>query len=406
MKVDCKKLSSWLLFMSFMMVTISLTKTSPAHESVVNILRILIGAVTILLLSADILFTLLSRNVSKTRLYILSSGLFLLLYGVIASIVYGGVSYFYENPELIAIIALSFVFLWASSAVGGEVSFREIDVFFRKWVPVYCLCAFIIIIVFGGFSLSFPPRFIFNEAGTNSYSQGISKVFMIGALLTLITFTIEKKKTAMALSLLFLALSFLGGARGDFAIGFLLYCFIIAMYNKKLGVYMLLFAILVSSLSFMSMSDLSQDFYIVDRFMQLDTSNLGQRDVLAGNALHLLSRDPACLYVGCGFNAFQQFWSYRVGLYPHNIMIEAIITFGVPLAMLLVLSYIYYLMKSIISGRILNGFIIIGVYLVAIGMKSGTIIDLTLVSFVLNMIVTSAASYKIATKTPVEATQQ
>lgn len=384
--------------MSFMMVTISLTKTSPTHESVVNMLRIVIGAVTIMLFSADVLFTLINRNISRTRFYILSIGLALLLYGVIASVVYGGISYFYETPELIAIITLSIVFLWASSAVGGEVSFKDADVFLRKWIPIYCLAAFAIIILFGGFSLSFPPRFIFNEDGTNSYSQGISKVFMIGSLLSLISFTREKKKIPLVMSLFFLLLSFLGGARGDFAIGFLLYSFIIVKYNKKLGICMILLALVLSSLSFMSMSDLSQDFYIIDRFMQLDTSNLGQRDVLAGNAIELLNQDQVCLFVGCGFNAFQHFWGYRVGLYPHNIMIEAVITFGVPIAIFIVLSYIYYLFKAVLSGRILNGFIIIGVYLVAIGMKSGTIIDLTLVSFVLNMIVTSAFSYKQVVK--------
>ncbi|MGC6563909.1 hypothetical protein ACP0G2_26930, partial [Escherichia coli] len=61
---------------------------------------------------------------------------------------------------------------------------------------------------------------------------------------------------------------------------------------------------------------------------------------------------------------------------------------------------IYCLFKSFLNGKLLNGFTIIGIYLVAIGMKSGTIIDLTLVSFVLNMIVTTLAMPK-----PVIATQ-
>ncbi|EFJ8995251.1 hypothetical protein OFP28_01970 [Escherichia coli] len=400
MKGNVRKRSIWLLFLSFMLVTISLTKTSPTHEEVVNILRIAIGGVAILFFITDVIFTVLNRYISRTRFFVLSVGLFLLLYGIVGSVAFGGFSYFVENPELLAIISLSIVFLWASSAVGGELSFRDVDVFFRKWVPIYCFVAFIITVGSGGFSIAFPPKFIFNDAAIDSYSQGISKVYMIGALLTLISFTKYNKKISLVFSVFFLLLSFLGGARGDFGIGFILYSFIVMVYNKKLGAISLLLAVVVSSLSFMSMSELSQDFYIINRFMQLDSSNLGQRDVLAGNALTLLSENTVCVFTGCGFNAFQYFWGYRVGLYPHNVMIEAAITFGLPLAALLVCAYIYCLFKSFLNGKLLNGFTIIGIYLVAIGMKSGTIIDLTLVSFVLNMIVTTLAMPK-----PVIATQ-
>ncbi len=396
MKANYHKVSVWLLFFSFMLVTISLTKTNPSHEEVVNKLRIGIGLITIALLFFDIIFTIIVGRLSKTRLYILLLGFFLLSYATIGSFIYGGVRYFLDNPELVVLIFISIIFLWASSAVGGEISFAEIDKFFRKFIPLYCFATLFITIYFGGLSLSFPPKFIFNELGINSYSQGISKLYMIASLLSLISFIKEKKKRFMLVSFFFLCASFLGGARGDFAIGFILYSFIIMSYNKKLGVYLILITAIISSLSFINLSDLSEKFYIVNRFLQLDSSNLGQRDVLARQAIALLDRDSFCMISGCGFNAFQYFWNYRVGLYPHNIMIESFITLGFPIASVVILSYLYGLLKSIQTKMILNGFVIIGVYLVAIGMKSGTIIDLTLVSFVLNMIITTIFKNNIA----------
>ncbi|WP_454078136.1 hypothetical protein, partial [Escherichia coli] len=61
MKGNVRKRSIWLLFLSFMLVTISLTKTSPTHEEVVNILRIAIGGVAILFFITDVIFTVLNR---------------------------------------------------------------------------------------------------------------------------------------------------------------------------------------------------------------------------------------------------------------------------------------------------------------------------------------------------------
>lgn len=119
--------------------------------------------------------------------------------------------------------------------------------------------------------------------------------------------------------------------------------------------------------------------------MQLDTSNLGMRDVLASDAFELIGNNESCLIFGCGFNAFQYTYSYRFGLYPHNVLIELIVTYGLFLSSLFIIIFMYGINKMRISGNLVNSFFVIALYLFLIGLKSGTIIDLLLVGFFINI---------------------
>ncbi|MDU2940131.1 MAG: hypothetical protein E7B59_13290 [Enterobacteriaceae bacterium] len=395
MVIRRNKVSLWLLISTFILLTISLTKTNSQHEDIVNILRIIIGGFSVLLLLIDFSLCIIKRNISKTRFAILTISFTLFLYAMIRSVAFGGVSYFFSDSDILSVVLLSFLFLWASSAVGGELTYSEADIAFKKYIPIYCSISILLTIFFGGLTLDFPPRFIFNDLGLNSYSQGISKVYMIGALVSLLKYLKTKTKIPLAFSILMLCLSFLGGARGDFAIGFIIYSIIIFLYNKKLGAFLFALSIAVYSMSFLNLTELSNDFYIVNRFMQLDTSNLGQRDVLATNAITLLNDNSICVFFGCGFNAFQSYWGYRIGLYPHNIAIESAITFGVPMAGFLIVCLAYSLLKLYRKNMLENSFVIIGIYIISVGMKSGTILDLMMVGFYMNIVITAISGYSL-----------
>ena len=52
------------------------------------------------------------------------------------------------------------------------------------------------------------------------------------------------------------------------------------------------------------------------------------RDILWANGWELIASDSN-LITGNGFNYFQHYYGYDFGLYPHNLLIEIVISFGV-----------------------------------------------------------------------------
>src|SRR5690606_22950653 len=95
------------------------------------------------------------------------------------------------------------------------------------------------------------------------------------------------------------------------------------------------------------------------------------RDVLLGQAFYLLANEPQCLLIGCGIGYFQDYWNYPLGMYPHNLFLESIISFGAVLT-LLALSLAFLGFREIYKreGKG-SSFIAISVYFLLIGLKSG-----------------------------------
>lgn len=148
MVIRRNKVSLWLLISTFILLTISLTKTNSQHEDIVNILRIIIGGFSVLLLLIDFSLCIIKRNISKTRFAILTISFTLFLYAMIRSVAFGGVSYFFSDSDILSVVLLSFLFLWASSAVGGELNYSEVDLAFKKYIPIYCSISILLTIFF------------------------------------------------------------------------------------------------------------------------------------------------------------------------------------------------------------------------------------------------------------------
>lgn len=232
--------------------------------------------------------------------------------------------------------------------------------------------------VTGAIVFDFPPHIVYDiyvDGVQIVYNQGTSSFFGIGALccLYLIKVSCIRAHQLLMLSLytIFLLLSFLGGGRGEVLI--LLIVSALMTFNNGfrgilLGMILLFMAAVL--IAFADVSFLSE-LLIYKRFLVIfSNSDYGLRDVLFSQAIALLFSDNRCFFIGCGFGAFQNYYGYPIELYPHNILLESFLTWGVLSTMLMVMLFIVGLLKGKGTGVLSY----LGLYSVMIGMKSGDIV--------------------------------
>lgn len=224
---------------------------------------------------------------------------------------------------------------------------------------VYVLAILFLTVLIGGLDLAISPHFNFEYSSdifetSVLYSQGISKFYGFGALAGIYLFAETSGRYSKWLyaffSLVCLMLSVLGGARGDvLAMILVMMGFIAYRYKRK---FFLLVLILGVSLFILAVNwdHLAEQFILFKRFSQVAHGDYGMRDVLFTRALALLSDEPVCLMIGCGLGYFQYYYNFEFGLYPHNVILELVITFGLPAVMILcILTFIglkIYVRKS------------------------------------------------------------
>ncbi|MBZ8117581.1 hypothetical protein KUD11_02860 [Roseovarius sp. LXJ103] len=196
----------------------------------------------------------------------------------------------------------------------------------------------------GGLVLAYPPRFEFElETTTGSlllYSQGISKFYGLSAILSfwlvLNARSVRARIPLVGCFAVFIALALLGGGRGDFLAAMA----VIVMMSlaggpgrKMMG------AVLVGVFYFGGvwlMAYFSHDFIALERlWIVFQGLSFSERDILFAEAVDLVLSDTSCLLIGCGYTYFQVHYGYEYAMYPHNIVLEALITWGVPLMLAL-----------------------------------------------------------------------
>lgn len=186
----------------------------------------------------------------------------------------------------------------------------------------------------GGLLISGFPQFVFeletSEGSSISYSQGISKFFGLAAVFSaaLISNSVSKlhlRYFCMGSLVVFLILSLIGGGRGDFVLALLTSIVVLGKFYA---------AVFVSTLTLMGMvyasaieELLSAYSILAERFFALSYS-LGMRDTLIADSLNLLLDNPVCMAFGCGIGFFQSYYDYPASLYPHNVLLETLISFG------------------------------------------------------------------------------
>jgi hypothetical protein len=174
-------------------------------------------------------------------------------------------------------------------------------------------------------------------------------------------------------------MSAFSGARGDFAVGVIVTFLIMIRYFSLKNVlvsFVVLSSIIIAVL--LNFSQLISDLLIFKRFTVLfEGEDFGMRDVLLTQSIDLLKEQAACLFMGCGFNYFQIFYGYGFGMYPHNILAELVITFGVFLGGILIVLAGLGIAFGFLSHYSYRFIYWIFLYYFLVAFKSGSLIGIT-----------------------------
>lgn len=163
----------------------------------------------------------------------------------------------------------------------------------------------------------------------------------------------------------------LSGGRGDF-IAFIIIIITINFMRSWWHALVIATSLAIASFAVLGiLINLSYDTIAAERFLVLYREfGSGARASLLLDAVNLLYNDWSCLVVGCGFTYFQYYYDYNYGFYPHNILIESFIVWGVPLTLLIIVFFL----KGLFHDKRIDFIKYIGMFFAIISMKSGDVI--------------------------------
>lgn len=237
-----------------------------------------------------------------------------------------------------------------------------------------------------GFVFDIPPRFNFSYGSfligrEETYSLGLTNFFGMMALVFVYAFIREYNKKFIYLFLSFFALFFclLGGARGEFLVTSMF--FIITILFLNFNKFRFLFVSTLFSLFlafgfiyFYNNTEALESIVIFQRMKILFSGDFSSRDELILNGLYLLKENPSCLFFGCGPGFFQEYYNYSQSLYPHNFLIEFVISYGLIIFLLFFilafLGFVFYIKNR----DFFDLFSLLFVYNFVISLKSGHMI--------------------------------
>lgn len=123
-----------------------------------------------------------------------------------------------------------------------------------------------------------------------------------------------------------------------------------------------------------------------------ENQDIGIRASLAIDSAAIFTKDVSTFLFGCGINCFQAEMGYEYGLYPHNFILEALVTFGLigAVPMLYLIARIFFLWMFAVRNESYL-LIIFSVFFVIISFKSGAMLS----SFLTTFLIFYASSIKI-----------
>jgi hypothetical protein len=348
----------------------------------------------LLILPIALLFIKLALNSKKLKKNVIMSLLinfYLVIYALLLEVINNGIELINFRSYLFLVLSFFFtlsIFCSMNESDRFLINKTKKNFSLKPSIPMsYKLLGifFIFTMLFSYFSKSFsflPPLMNFNLQGIKEfYSQPTTLYFALGAIF--FTFracalTNKIRFFYLIIALLFLYVSFLSGARGEFISGLLVINLILFKFLSigRIILYLFFLSGLVVGNLLYEIIDF-RNFIMIERFSKIFIeNNFGYRDILFIQSFALMLDRLDCVLIGCGFNFFQTYYSYDFGMYPHNSFVELIITFGlisVPLILLAVLGCaLGYLTKF---GNTFMFYVLL--YFFLISLKSGTIFSIT-----------------------------
>jgi hypothetical protein len=229
-----------------------------------------------------------------------------------------------------------------------------------------------------------PPLMNFNlqDRPDEMYRHSTTAFFALGAIFfTFLACALTNKIRIFILmiALLYFYISFLSGARGEFILGLLIINLILFKFLSVGQIILYLFSLsgLVAGILFYEIIDFSNYVMIQRLDPLLNRQSFSYRDVLFREVFELLWDRRDCALLGCGLNFFQIYHGYDLGMYPHNVFLELIITSGLLIAMSLILLTVFGCVLGYFTkyGNTFTFYVLL--YYLGWSLKSGSIISIT-----------------------------
>lgn len=356
------------VFAYIVVITVGLSTTTIASYSAIQLVRIAAAAVVVVCLLGLSRWRLRERQLITLAIF---SGL--VIWAVLASMLSQSLSVISKEflIDIVVVVAGLLIFSRADSKVLPDVV--------TKIIVLYTVFAASVTLMAGGLMLDFPPRFWF-EYGSDQfgaelmYGQGASNFYALSAIAAAFWMVRCKSflETMLPALLMVLtgALSVIGGARGDTTIGLLIIVVYIGLRAPGKSAFVL--GMLVASVLLISDWVWIEDLTYVKNMLAIGAGDFGSRDILQAQVIDLLASEPRCLVMGCGVGYFQYFYGYELGMYPHNLVLESLVIFGLPLTAIFVFAsvcggFLYY--RRIGECDL---FLLFTLYAVGVSMKSGS----------------------------------
>jgi hypothetical protein len=352
------------------MVIVAMSTTTTASRTFIEIIRLLAAAILI----AGVLRLLVKgKNLASQRNIALTCIAFIVC-GIGLQVAQQGYS---------AELTNSFYNLIIISVGASAFNYSDRCEFFEgvgKYLVIFVFVIFVLTLSADGLILEFPPRFNLEYLSDGNreeiYSLGLSQFFGIGGVVSAFLATrvksILKINIYIGASIFFILLSLLGGGRGDSLLAVLM-SFLLLCCRFPFGCISITSASLMTAWYIDIGSDIFEKFVLYQRLVG-GGGDLGDRDVLLLQAFNLLAEQPICILTGCGFSFFQYFYGYDLGMYPHNFIIEMVITFGLPVALMIFAGTLFGIIKDYRASGGLNLGLIIFIYSMLVGLKSQSLL--------------------------------
>lgn len=352
LKLDIRTVSKPQALFVLFVVIITLNVLYIQNDSFLFFSKLRIALILLAAFGFSILLKSSVRNwmINRDLFRFLSLFLFVLLYGETLSSFYGGYKYFQENYKLnvylisSALLAVS-LHLFLRDELAGKES-KNSD----WYLSIYFI--FIVVFLIATGAVSFEPTPVFNyevlgQEGPRRYSQSVTAFFAVGFLLMLLNSykgSLISRIVFLALASIFFGFALFCGARGEFFIALLVAALIILQRPRYLQ-WGACVAVLIAGIVFLATTDVWRDIVVIDRTLHLFRSGtFGGRDELLAEVFYLFVNKPVCLLTGCGFNYFQYYYNYEFGSYPHNALVEFLVTYGLIIGM----PVVYFVFNGII----------------------------------------------------------
>lgn len=342
--------------------------------------------------------SLFDRDLRRNVIVCLTLHLALLIYGLLMSLQFGGYIYFdtFRHIEyLLASVVITILLSGYISSANNKFYHSDRQIWM---IAVFIIIGMIYLLADGALVFTPLPMFLFaSYDAVLEYSPETSSMLILSAIYFLFLAKGQNRSVKIALFcivLLFFSLSLYAGSRGEVIVGLIVMSGILFRhFTIKESIVMCLTLLMIIFIT-ANVNDIigfiKKILFIADGKMNLQASpfvermrsvatgeHFGNRDFLLKQSFLILFDNYNCALTGCGFNYFQLHYNYEFGMYPHNFIMEMIITYGLFLGLLILATAFCGLVASLTNNYSDKFLYFTCVFLLGVAAKSGTLISIS-----------------------------